>query len=98
MLRTGNVHKMIVAALAGAAMAATLGVGAASAAPAGVGSAQDTVAALESSGFRVVVDKIGERPLNQCTVAAVAPGQNATQPVSNGNEIANKTVHLTAKC
>ncbi|MGA5463522.1 hypothetical protein [Mycobacterium sp. NPDC050041] len=88
--------KLLLAVMAGGAMTVlTLGIPAASAAPAGVGSAEDTAAALERSGYQVVVDKVGDRPLDQCSVAAVQAGGGATQPMSSGRRGA---LLLTAKC
>jgi hypothetical protein len=72
------------------------------AAPAGVGSAQDTVETLESSGYKVVLDKVGSGPLGQCTVDAVRPGETVTGVVQDGantmNQTIYQTVYLTAKC
>jgi hypothetical protein len=75
---------------------------AAQAAPSGIGSAQDTVNELENNGFNVVLSKMGEGPLDQCTVASVRPGMTVIRPVENGsamvNQIVYQTVYLTAKC
>ncbi|MEV3902449.1 hypothetical protein AB0K11_09000 [Mycobacterium sp. NPDC050551] len=91
--------KLLLAAMAGGAMTLmTLGTPAASAAPAGVGSAEETAAALERSGYQVVVDKVGDLPLDQCSVAAVQAGAAATQPMSTGRHGALGTLLLTAKC
>jgi hypothetical protein len=91
--------KLLLAAMVGGAMTAlALGAPAASAAPAGVGSAEETAAALERSGYRVVVDKVGDLPLDQCSVAAVQAGGGGTQSMSTGRHGALGTVLLTAKC
>jgi hypothetical protein len=74
------------------------------AAPSGVGSAQDTVNTLESSGYRVVLNKVGTGPLDHCTVGSVHPGETVIRPVSGGtggnpvNQIVCQTVYLTANC
>ena len=72
------------------------------AAPSGVGSAQDTVNTLESSGYQVVLNKVGTAPLDLCTVGAVRPGETIVRPVHNGNNLVNQivyqTVYLTANC
>jgi hypothetical protein len=61
--------------------AATLGLAApAVAAPSGTGSAQDTVNQLQANGYRVILNKIGDAPLDQCTVASVRPGREITEP------------------
>ena len=58
--------------------------------------------ALESSGFKVVLNKIGAGPLDRCTVDSVRPGEMVTRPVHSGGELVNEimyqTVYLTAKC
>ena len=59
------------------ALSATMMVGsaAASAAPSGPRSVTDTIASLEAQGFKVIVNKIGHAPLDQCTVGRVREGQ-----------------------
>jgi hypothetical protein len=83
------------------ALAVGLSAGA-QAAPSGIGSAQDTVNELESNGFNVVLNKMGEGPLDQCTVASVRPGTTVIRPVQNGSALVNRivyqTVYLTARC
>ena len=60
--------------------------------------------ALEDSGDKVVLNKIGTGPLDQCTVDSVRPGETVTRPVQNGpgddvvNQIVYQTVYLTANC
>ncbi len=61
---------------AGAIAIAALGLaGAANAAPSGSTTASQTVNNLEAQGFRVIVNKIGTAPLEQCVVSSVRPGQ-----------------------
>jgi hypothetical protein len=92
-------NKLYLAAIVGGTMAAlALGTPTASAAPAGVGSAEETAAVLERSGYRVVVDKVGDLPLDQCSVAAVQPGGGPTQPMSTEGHGESATLLLTAKC
>ena len=74
-------------------------------APAGVGSAQDTLDALASNGYKVVLIVEGAgRPLAQCTVGLVRPGGTVYPTVHAGagdnlvNQIAYQTVYLTANC
>ena len=96
--------RVILAAVAvGAVIALPLGApSSAHAAPSGIGSAQDTVHELESNGFRVVLNKMGTRPLDHCTVDSVRPGETVTRPVHSGGELVDQivyqTVYLTAKC
>ena len=62
--------------IAGAVAAAALGLaGAANAAPSGPTTAAQTVNNLQAQGFRVIVNKVGTAPLEQCVVSAVRPGQ-----------------------
>lgn len=92
-------NKLLLAAMVGGAMTVlTLGTPAALAAPAGVGSAEETAEVLERSGYRVVVDKVGDLPLDQCSVAAVQPGGGPAQPMSTAGRGESATLLLTAKC
>jgi len=50
------------------------------AAPAGPNSAQDTINKLAADGFKVIVNKVGHLPLDQCMVTAVRPGTDITAP------------------
>jgi hypothetical protein len=65
------------------------------AAPSGTGSAQDTVNSLESSGYRVVVKRVGVEPLELCTVDSIRPGSAAGIPA---NQVVQQPVYLTANC
>ncbi|MEV0670337.1 hypothetical protein [Mycobacterium sp. NPDC050441] len=53
--------------------------GAAGAAPTGTSDAQSTIGMLQAEGFRVLVSRVGDAPLNKCTVNAVRPGRKASQ-------------------
>ena len=46
----------------------------AAAAPTGQTSAQATISDLEAQGFRVILNKVGNAPMDQCTVTAVRQG------------------------
>ena len=60
---------------AGAIVTAPFGfAGAADAAPTAPDAAQ-AVERLEAHGFSVIVNKVGNAPLDMCTVSAVRPGQ-----------------------
>lgn len=92
-------NKLLLAAFVGGTMSAlALGTPTAWAAPAGVGSAEETAEVLERSGYLVVVDKVGDLPLDQCSVAAVQPSGGSTQPMSTGGHGESATLLLTAKC
>ncbi len=58
----------------------------AQAAPSGIGSAQDTVNELKNNGFKVVLNKMGAGPLDDCTVDSVRPGETVIRPVQNGGD------------
>jgi hypothetical protein len=61
-------------------IAATLGSASpAVAAPSGVGTAQDTVNSLHAGGYTVIVKKVGNAPLDQCTVSALQPDHTYSQ-------------------
>lgn len=67
----------IIGSLAVASAAAVLGLGVsvpASAAPTGQTSAQATISELEAQGFRVILNKVGNASMDQCTVTAVRQG------------------------
>jgi hypothetical protein len=97
--------KLTFATLAATGLAAaTLGLAApVMAAPSGAGSAQDTVNSLQSSGYKVILSRVGAAPLDQCTVTSVRPGQPITEPrTSSGNNLVQQvlftTVYVDAKC
>ena len=93
-------NRLTFATIAGGALtAAALGLAAgAQAAPKGIGSAQDTVNTLESSGYKVVLNKLGTGPLDRCTVDSVRPGETIPRTIHAGDEVLNQIVYLTAKC
>ncbi|KUI21487.1 hypothetical protein AU193_03615 [Mycobacterium sp. GA-1285] len=73
------------------------------AAPSGPGNAQQTISELESQGFRVIVNRIGNAPLDKASVVAIRPGQTYTQTDSLGvggdlnTRVINKTVYVDVK-
>ncbi|BBY73112.1 hypothetical protein [Mycolicibacterium parafortuitum] len=73
-----------IATTAAAAFAAGLfGLAApAAAAPTG-GDAQDTIAALEAEGHRVIVHRLSDTPLSQATVVGVNPGADIRSTVQD---------------
>lgn len=75
----------------------------AAAAPAGSDSAQDTVDKLESNGYKVIVNKVGSAPLEQCAVSAVRPGRKVTEFRQNRRDqlverVLYETVYVDAAC
>jgi hypothetical protein len=93
------------ATLAASAMTAGLiGLAApALAAPTGPGNAQETINELQGQGYTVVVNRIGNAPLDQASVVAVRHGQEFTQTDSAtpgdsfGTRVLNKTVYVDVK-
>ncbi len=103
--------KLAVASLAGCALtAAALGLaGPTSAAPTGPSAVEQTVGQLKSQGYNVVLHRTGNKPLDQCTIGAVRPGQTRTRTdhgVPRNTEsgkaltttITGQTVHVDAQC
>ena len=62
--------------------------GAAVAKPAGRGNAYATIGQLESSGYNVVIDRVGSAPLSECFVTNVRNPQQVTQtiPIGEGKQ------------
>jgi hypothetical protein len=89
--------------LAGGLTAAVLGLAApAGAAPTGPGNAQDTIASLEQQGYNVIVNRIGDVPLEQASVVAVRPGQTHDTTDSRGGgsiktTVTSETVYVDVK-
>jgi hypothetical protein len=75
----------------------------AAAAPTGSSDAQSTIGMLQAQGFHVLVSKVGDAPLNKCTVNAVRPGRKASQnlPIRTGvrtQPVAAPTVYVDLIC
>ena len=96
----------IAAAMVSGAAAAIIGLAApAAAAPAGPGSAQQTIDQLQAQGYKVIVNRVGNSPLDQATEVAVRPGQTYSRTDSGvpgaGNDIyttvTDKTVYVDVK-
>lgn len=96
--------KTHLAAFAIALSAAILvGPGAVSAAPSGARSVTDTVSSLEAQGFKVIVNKVGHAPLDQCTVGNIRQGQDVTELKQNKRHqtverVKYTTVYIDATC
>ncbi|AQA04592.1 hypothetical protein BVC93_21625 [Mycobacterium sp. MS1601] len=87
--------KFTVATIVGTALtAATLGLAApALAAPTGVGNAQDTISSLEAQGYKVIVNRLGNAPLNEANVVSVGEGPSFNHPASGLRLRDNYTGH-----
>lgn len=89
---------------ASALTAAFLGLAApALAAPSGPGNAQDTISDLQAQGYTVIVNRIGNAPLDKATVVAVRPGHtysrtDSSQPGEDRiTTLLSKTVYVDVK-
>jgi hypothetical protein len=75
----------------------------AQAAPTGPGSAQETISDLQAQGYTVIVNRLGNAPLDRASVVAVRPGQTYTQTDSSTpgdsfqTRVLNKTVYVDVK-
>jgi hypothetical protein len=74
---------------AGLTLAAT-----AVAAPTGSSSVDETVNQLKADGYTVIVNKVGAASVDQCTVAAVRPGQTYSR-TDSGTPGAQDDAHTT---
>ncbi|MGB8502773.1 hypothetical protein [Mycobacterium sp.] len=86
------------ATIAAAGLAAiTIGLSTpAAAGPAGPGSAQDTISSLQASGYKVILNKLSDVPLDQATVVAIRPGRPVTQRVTDsGGDSIDKVLYTT---
>nr|WP_135451536.1 hypothetical protein [Mycobacterium sp. DL99] len=88
-------------------VAATFGLASpAAAAPSGVGTAQDTIDSLRAQGYAVIVHKVGDAPLSQCTVGTAKPGHTYSRTDSGApgakNDLATtvvaKTIDIYLSC
>lgn len=90
--------------VAGGLVAAVVGFAApAAAAPSGPGNARDTITQLEAQGYNVIVNHVGNTPLEQASVVAVRPGQTFSR-TDSGNPgdslettVIGKTVYVDVK-
>ncbi|MGV0644002.1 hypothetical protein ABQE44_11405 [Mycolicibacterium sp. XJ2546] len=94
----------IVTIAASALAAAVVGFAApVSAAPSGPGNAEETISQLESEGYNVIVNRIGNAPLDRADVVSVRSGQTYTETNSKGvghdlsTRVVNKTVYVDVK-
>jgi hypothetical protein len=89
---------------ASALAAAIIGLAApAQAAPTGPGSAQQTISDLQAQGYTVIVNRIGNAPLDQADVVAVRSGQTFSRTDHSGagddlsTKLLSKTVYVDVK-
>jgi hypothetical protein len=76
------------------------------AAPTGPSGVEQTVNRLEADGYTVIVNKLGGGPAEQCTVAAVRPGQTFSRTDSGvpgaqddiRTTVTGKTVFVDIAC
>jgi NADPH:quinone reductase-like Zn-dependent oxidoreductase len=94
-----------VAATALSAAALTL-TATAVAAPSGPSSVEQTINQLKAGGYTVIVNKVGAAPTEQCTVAAVRPGQTYSRTDSGTpgaqddmyTTVTGRTVYVDIAC
>lgn len=88
------------AAVVGALAAALSPVNVANAAPTGPQTVERTVNQLRSQGYQVLLNKIGDAPLDRCSVRAVRPGHTYSRTDSGapgaGNDIVTTVTGMTA--
>jgi hypothetical protein len=93
-----NMKKFACATLAAGGLSAlTVGLGPpAVAAPSGTSNARDTISSLEAQGYNVIVNKIGDTPLDEADVVAVRNGREITQRVNDiGGDTIEKVLYTT---
>jgi hypothetical protein len=99
---------------AGWSVAATLAVAGAALAPAGIaaaeptqqGNAYQTIGQLESEGYDVIIDRVGNAPTNQCIVTSVRNPQTQTRSfwVDVGKHrrlvtvVVSRSINVTLNC
>ena len=66
------------------------------AAPSAADNAQAIVRNLEAQGYRVIINHLGNTPLDKATVVAVRPGQTFTR-TDSGNPGDNRLTLITGK-
>lgn len=94
---TKNTFAKIVAVASAAAGLGLVSSAPALAAPTGQTSAQATISDLEAQGFKVILNKVGNAPMDQCTVTAVRQGTDVKHswvqrgPAGNVNNLVRYT-------
>ena len=80
--------------------------GAATAEPARQGNAYQTIGELEAEGYDVVIDRVGNAPINQCIVTSVRNPQTQTRTfwVGEGRDrrlvtvVVSRSINVTLNC
>jgi hypothetical protein len=97
-MRTGRCIALAVAAAAVTGAPAVV-------AAAQPGDADQTIAKLESEGYEVIVDRVGNGPTSQCTVTSVRNPQIQTRQVGVGSKpretitvVTLRTINVTLNC
>ena len=68
----------------------------AQAAPASPDNAQQAINSLMANGYRVIINKLSDVPLDQAMVVAVRPGRQITQRVTDsGGDSIDKVLYTT---
>ena len=74
----------------------------AAAAPSGAASAEEVVDSLQRNGYKVILNRTGAGPLQECDVAAVRPGRELTEVNTTGDDrqvvTSYTTVYVDARC
>lgn len=101
-MRIKHIGMALGIASAGLAASIMAGPAMAGAAPSG-GSAADTIARLQADGNRVIVNKFGTGPMENCSVASVRPVQVQQAPSANPltgvpNFNRSSVVHVGLNC
>lgn len=97
---------LVTSLAAGALAAAAVGLTATANAAPTRPSAVDAINQLRTQGFKVLVNRVGTAPLEQCTVSAVRPGQTFSRTDSGvpgaGDDlvrtVTSKTVYVDISC
>jgi hypothetical protein len=98
----------------GWSVAATIAAAGVLLAPAGLATAEptqnanayQTIGVLEDEGYDVIIDRVGNAPLNQCVVTSVRNPQTQTRTfwVGEGKQrrlitvVVNRTINVTLNC
>ena len=66
------------------------------AAPAGPSTDADTIKTLQASGYKVILNRVGNAPLANCSVVSVRPGRAITETVpAGGGDTVDKVIYTT---
>ena len=95
-----------VAATLAAASVVLAPAGLATAEPTQSGNAYQTIGVLEDEGYDVIIDRVGNAPLNQCIVTSVRNPQTQTRPfwVGEGRQrrlitvVVSRSINVTLNC